>query len=376
MSRLAPRGPRLWLWLGPRLWLALGPRLWLALGFGFGLGLAPAATGCSAPAPGAPLAPDRALASPPDLAPEAPRAPDQRRDLPGPDLGKGPPYPLILVHGFFGFEKVGPLDYFYKVRPALEAAGHQVFVTKVNPFASVSTRGEQLLTQVQAILIESGAAKVNLIAHSQGGLDARYVAARLPTRIGALLTIATPHLGDELADTLLGKAPGFSLALAEGFCALLGRTFYGDVGKDPDLKASLESLSTDAAAVFNASYPDPPEVHVYSVGGRSNLALAEAECFAPKAPPFIAKYQKVKDPIDPLLLLSAQVLGGSLLDPAPNDGIVRTSSTKWGTWLGCIPADHMDEVGQLLGDSPGLGNSFDYVAFYKDLGRFLVDQGF
>ena len=44
--------------------------------------------------------------------------------------------------------------------------------------------------------------------------------------------------------------------------------------------------------------------------------------------------------------------------------------------VGTIPADHWDEVGQLLGDSPGSGNPFDHVAFYRDLAGFLVDQGF
>jgi hypothetical protein len=33
------------------------------------------------------------------------------------------------------------------------------------------------------------------------------------------------------------------------------------------------------------------------------------------------------------------------------------------TAAGCVPADHLDEIGHLLGDHPGLGNDFDHVAF-------------
>jgi triacylglycerol lipase len=282
----------------------------------------------------------------------------------------------VLAHGFFGFKKIGPIDYFYHLKPALLDAGHNVFITVVDPFNSVKVRGEQLLGQVIEILAKTRAARVNIIGHSQGGFDARYVASRIPERIGAVVTIATPHMGCKVADVLLDRAPGFSVSLARAVCSLLGRPFWGDIAKDPDLKASLESISSAGAADFNAAYPDVEGVSYFSIGGRSNKQLAEEVCDAPKAPPFITKLATVVDPIDPTLVLTAAVLGGSLLHPEPNDGMVNTNSTRWGTWLGCIPADHMDEIGQFFGDSPGSGNSFDYVEFYKDLCAFLAEKGF
>jgi triacylglycerol lipase len=288
----------------------------------------------------------------------------------------GPPYPILLAHGFFGFNKIGPAEYFYKVQPALAAAGHQVFITVVDPFNSVSVRGEQLLTQTKDILQKTGAAKVNLIAHSQGGLDARYVASRIPGRVAAVVTLATPHLGTKVADAVLNKAPGFTVTLAQAVCDLAGRPFWGDIAKDPNLEASLESISSDGAAAFNAAYPDVDGVSYFSIAGRSNLALAEKECEAPKAPPFITKYAGERDPTHASLLLTAAICCGSLTCDDPNDGMVNVNSTKWGTWLGCIPADHMDEIGQFFGESPGIGNSFDYLSFYKELAGWLVARGF
>jgi triacylglycerol lipase len=44
---------------------------------------------------------------------------------------------------------------------------------------------------------------------------------------------------------------------------------------------------------------------------------------------------------------------------------------RWGRFLGCVPADHLDEVGQLRGDSPGFGNDFDHRQLFVDLVRFL-----
>lgn len=291
-------------------------------------------------------------------------------------LGSGPPYPLVLVHGFFGWDKIGPLTYFYDVKQALESDGHQVVVASMDPFNSTSIRGNQLLQQVQVALVKTGAAKVNLVAHSQGGLDARYVASVIPERIGAVFTVSTPHMGAHIADVLLQRAPGFTVELAKAFFKAVGRPVYGDVAEDADLKACLESLTTDSVDRFNRKYPDHPLVSYYSIAGRSGSALAEEECFAPKAPPFITKLAKHVDPIDALLYLNHKVVGGSLLDPEPNDGVVRVDSTKWGTWLGCVPADHWDEIGQLFGDSPGKDNPFDHVELYRDVAKFLVSRGF
>ncbi|MCK5798771.1 MAG: alpha/beta fold hydrolase [Deltaproteobacteria bacterium] len=289
---------------------------------------------------------------------------------------KGPPYPLILVHGFFGFEKIGPFTYFHGVKSALVKDGHDVHIAVLDPFNSSIVRGGQLAAFVAEVLDKTGAAKVNLIAHSQGGLDARFVASQMPQNIGAIFTVAAPHLGDKLADILLGKLPGLSKTLFQAVARALGRPLYGDIAQDTDLMASMTFLATDSVKAFNAQYPDEEQVAYFSVGGRSGLTLAKDVCQAPLAPPFITQWAGDRDPVETLLVPTWTAMAGSLFSPTPNDGIVTTAATKWGTWLGCIPADHFDEVGQLAGDSPGLGNSFDHIAFYRHVASYLVTKGF
>lgn len=55
------------------------------------------------------------------------------------------------------------------------------------------------------VLKETGASKVNVIAHSKGGLDTRYAISRLGMSqyVASLTTINTPHRGCEFADYLL-----------------------------------------------------------------------------------------------------------------------------------------------------------------------------
>ncbi|CAN6959764.1 MULTISPECIES: hypothetical protein [Psychrobacter] len=90
-------------------------------------------------------------------------------------------YPVVLVHGANGFNRLfGVLDYFYGIPQALINGGSNVFATKTSAIHNSEFRGEQLLQQVKIISAISGSPKVNLLGHSQGGIDIRYVAA-MPT---------------------------------------------------------------------------------------------------------------------------------------------------------------------------------------------------
>ena len=60
--------------------------------------------------------------------------------------------------------------------------------------------------------------------------------------------------------------------------------------------------------------------------------------------------------------------------PPTNDGLVTVASAKWGTFLGCVPADHLSEVCQIGGQSSG--SSFDCLTMYRDLANWLVARGF
>src|SRR5690606_31449197 len=129
-------------------------------------------------------------------------------------------YPIVLCHGMSGFDKLfGIYEYFYAIPHALELGGARVYVTEVPPFNSTEVCGEVLLAQVEEILAVSGAAKVNLIGHSHGGLDVRYVAAVAPELVASVTAVGSPHAGAELADFLHNnlKKGGFAQAVLSLF---------------------------------------------------------------------------------------------------------------------------------------------------------------
>lgn len=308
------------------------------------------------------------------------RLPDAGTRPDGGGVGLGPPYPIVLAHGFFGFEDFAGVDfvtYFYGVKAHLEAEGEPlVFTPAVDPFNDSETRGEALLAHVTRILLETGHSKVNLIGHSQGGLDARYVAAMRPDLIASVVTFATPHRGSPIADVALGLVDDERFrGLVDRLVRLIGAPLWDASGDQTSVFASLGQFSTPGAADFNARYPNVADVPYYSLTGRTDRSDGGADCEVADSPSFISRYLRALDPVEPLLDIAEQIVDGGSAD-IPNDGLVRVRDARWGRFLGCVPADHFDEIGQLFGDSPGFGNDFDYLALYADLVAFLRAEGY
>lgn len=292
----------------------------------------------------------------------------------------GPPYPIVLSHGFFGFEDFAGLGfetYFFNVKAHLAKQGEtMVYTPAVDPFNSSDYRGDQLIERIEMILKETGYEKVNIIGHSQGGLDARAVAHKRPDLVASVITVATPHKGSKVADIVL-KLVDDPLAqdVINDVLKLIGAPLYDQVGNETDVFKSLYLFSQPGSAEFNAKHPDAPGVFYASVTGRTAKSLGGADC-APDVPQqFVSSWDAAADPTDPLLSLSETILHDGT-NKIPNDGLVRVNDARWGIFWGCIPADHLDEVGQLLGDGAGSGNQWNYLDFYTELVARIRAQDF
>ena len=300
----------------------------------------------------------------------------------GPDAPEklGPPYPIVLAHGFFGFEEFAGIDfatYFYGVKAHLAENGEPlVFTPAVDPFNDSTFRGQQLIGAIQEILAQTGHEKVNLIGHSQGGLDARVAAHERPDLVASVSTFATPHHGTPVADVVLGLLQNpDAKSFVDWLVKMASAPLYDQAGQETALSKPMQLFSEQGIAEFNAQYVDRAGVRYFSLAGRSDWQLGGAACASDDPPPFVAAYQGELDPIDPLLSLTETFLDGGIGNPYANDGLVRAADAKWGTFLGCVPADHLDQIGHLFGDSPGLGNGFDHLGLYADLIAFLRKNG-
>lgn len=212
-------------------------------------------------------------------------------------------YPILLVHGVF-FRDFEHLNYWGRIPAELEANGATVFYGNHGSAASVDDSAKELEARIREIVAKTGCEKLNVIAHSKGGLDTRTAIAKcgVGSMIASLTTINTPHRGCEFADYLLSKIPATDQErIAKVYN--LGAAKLGDT--DPDFLAAVYDLTHNNCAKRNMEVLDDPNIFYQSFGSKLNKATSGRF-------PLNFSYNLVKH------------------FDGPNDGLVGEESFKWG----------------------------------------------
>lgn len=322
-----------------------------------------------------------------------------------------PRYPIVLCHGFSGFDKLTfvntpkifknssqasgvvenainegilQFDYWRGIREALEQIGSTVLIAKVPAFGTIEERAihlnkfinrqcDQLRKSESKSTIYSNKRnkssddvsenatfentnkpiKVNLIAHSMGGLDSRYLISKLKHnnyQVVSLTTISTPHHGSECANFIVD---------------VIGKRKY----LSSICPKSVYELTTSSLAEFNKEIKDDPNVSYFSYGARFNPRWFNVF----KLTWEIMKYE--------MKLHSHEERSLNTID---NDGIVSVKSSKWGQYLGTLDeVDHLD----LINWTNKVRNTvdtalfrtkskFNAIALYLDIAENLSKKGF
>ncbi len=179
-------------------------------------------------------------------------------------------YPLLLVHGVF-FRDFKYFNYWGRIPKELEVNGATIFYGNHQSAASVADSAQELADRIEQIRKETGCEKVNVIAHSKGGLDTRYAISKLGMDkcVASLTTINTPHRGCEFADYLLNLIPqSVKEKVANTYNAALKKV--GD--EDPDFITAVTDLTADACRKFNEEIQNAENVYYQSVGSKMNRA--------------------------------------------------------------------------------------------------------
>jgi triacylglycerol lipase len=293
-----------------------------------------------------------------------------------------PRYPIVLVHGLFGFDELrkGPFygNYFVGVARYLRSQGMQVLVPETTPFAGLQERGEELNAQILA----SGWEKFHIIAHSAGGLDARYAISKLglADKVVSLTTVSTPHHGTWYAD--------FALKW------VLERQRAWKIWDFFKLRRQgIYDISVAGMKKFNAEVPNAPGVRYFSFGGsqpaykivpplsssRVVISIMEKAAVG-KAPSFKERFLSrglVPRKLRKLLKREPRRVARSLVGETPNwvipelagknDGLVSVSSARWGEFQVDLVYDHLDQMGWFT--------RFNVKRFYRNITRMLADAG-
>jgi triacylglycerol lipase len=238
------------------------------------------------------------------------------------------------------------VHYWRGITEALQKNGIEVITASVPPSGTIEERALKL---GQDIAAKANGKSVNIIAHSMGGLDARYMISQLQpdnVEVLSLTTIATPHRGSAFADYCF-QAIGprhlpymYKLVKATG----LGTGAFKQLTR----QFMIET--------FNPKTPDDPSVQYFSYG-----AIAHPYFFSAFRLP-----HRVMDKLE-----------------GPNDGLVSVMSARWGTYKGTlVDCSHLDLINwtnrvkwwwwvKVLGRK----RTFNAVAFYLDIADMLAKEG-
>lgn len=230
-------------------------------------------------------------------------------------------YPIMLVHGT-GFRYRKHLNYWGRIPAALEERGATIYYGHQDSWGNIEQNAGVLKRNLLRILEETNCKKVNIIAHSKGGLEARYMISTLgmANHVASLTTVATPHHGSKSMDFLL-KLPSWLYRIAAFFVNRFFR-ILGD--KQPDFFTTTRQFSTTYANTFNEQNPDAPSVYYQSYAA------------------------VMKNPFSDLLMFWPNLCVGFI--EGENDGLVTPESATWTNFRGILRGktsrgiSHADEV--------------------------------
>lgn len=257
-------------------------------------------------------------------------------------------YPVLLCHGYGAITVLSKPSPLYDVAMLMRTHNVLAFAPNIVPYARIETRAESWMMLIRKLLDELQCQKLNVIAHSMGGLDIRYAISTLNAApaVESLTTVSTPHHGTYLAELAL-DAPQTIREKVAGFLDWMGDQVYPDTKNDST--ASAKQLTREyITSQFNPSVPDVKGVSYYSYSAAVGRGTDEPI-------QVLARYQ------------NNQVYQAEGL----NDGMVSVQSARWGEHIKTGNISHLEQMNFSTGDDrkPLFG------AFWRDVLKMLEVKG-
>ncbi len=255
-------------------------------------------------------------------------------------------YPILLVHGVM-IKNILFVKAFGNIQSVLTQAGYRVYISNVDGFGTTDTNADQLRSEVLQILADTGSDKINLIAHSKGGLDSKRMIAKydMEDQVASLTTLCTPHKGSPIATALL-KLPEWFLIFVSFWLNFWYRIF-GD--KHPDALAVCRELAL-VDRVEDSAMNISPKIYCQSY---SSTLKSGKDDFLMGIPLIFSHYYEDK----------------------ASDGLVSEDSARFGNYRGsCVNASvSHNEIVDFLADKQTQEKIY---TFYTDLCQDLARRGY
>lgn len=260
-------------------------------------------------------------------------------------------YPILMVHGVF-FRDFRYLNYWGRVPDELKKNGATIFYGEQQSAASVESCGKEIAQKIEEIVSTTGCEKVNIIAHSKGGLDSRAAISYFGSDkyVASLTTINTPHQGCIFTEYLLNK---MSDKVKKNIATTYNATLQKLGEKTPDFIGAVVDLSITNCKTRNETMIDSPKVLYESF---------TSYCIKPSSGkfPLNLSYNFVKK------------------FDGVNDGLVAIESAKWGSNFTLLEPTGKRGIshGDLIDLNRENIEGFDVREFYVKLVESLKDRGY
>ena len=245
-----------------------------------------------------------------------------------------------MLKDYKAFRAFGHIEQF------LRSEGYDVYTSDADGVGSIENNALQLKQQILRIMRKSGAKKVNLIAHSKGGLDSRYMIEHLSMDkyVASLTFLCTPHYGSEIATKLYSLPKPVRNVIA--FWINFWYRLSGD--KNPDVLTVCRQLRRAPTGIL-------PLGHSYGEI-------------------YLQSYSTVLEKSRNDFIMGIPLVFSKRFEDSPSDGMVAESSSKFGEYKGrCLDeSTSHTQIVDLVITQKKRQKVFD---FYIKLCRELSEKG-
>lgn len=255
-------------------------------------------------------------------------------------------YPILLVHGII-LKDVLFFKAFGKIPKVLKTAGYHVYCGTNDGVGSIENNAKQLKKQINKILKKEKVDKINIIAHSKGGLDCKYMIMNLDMedKVASLTTLCTPHKGSQIA-TIILKMPKWLIKIISNcinFC-------YKILGDDkPNVLKACKQLKAD-----------------------SNIESCTVD-FSNKV--YCQSYSAVMKKRRDDLLMAIPYVVLKKIGQIDSDGLVTKDSTRFGEYKGICLRDSVSHL-EIVDVLANKKEKEKVYKFYKKICKNLTKKGF
>ncbi len=221
---------------------------------------------------------------------------------------KNTKYPIILVHGII-IKDISFIKAFGGIEKHLRKCGYDVYTSQIDGLGSIKTNAKLLKSEILDIIASTGKEKVNIIAHSKGGLDSKRMIQEygMEKHVASLTTLCTPHNGSPIATNIM-RLPSPILKFI-AFWMNFWYKLFGD--KNPDaLEVCKELMSSNS--------------FIDEIMNIENAVYCQS-------------YSSVLKHSKDDFVMGIPRLFYCYFEPVNNDGLVSTESSKFANYKGeCI----------------------------------------